>query len=136
MSITPNYGKATRFVPQHAFKNNKLYTGSFTISGSIPPGAVTKTFTLALSSAPDLLQAVFNTTATSIFYTSPYPSTSWWKQGIVTDDAGGLGARWQISWQLNGTTITFTATTVNTTSTTYTSSSPVVNYRLVDYSVF
>lgn len=131
-----DYGKSLRFVPQHSFKNNKLYTGSFQITGSIPPGATTNTFTKTLSQIPDMVAVVFNTTSTSSFYTTPYPNTSWWKQGLVADDAGGLGARWSISWKINGTTVTFTATTVNTTTTTYTSASPTVNYRLIDYSVF
>lgn len=131
-----NYGKALRFIPLKSFKNNKLYTGSFTISGSIAPGATVKTFTKVLDQAPDMLQVVFNTTATSIYISTPYPSTGWWKQGIVPDDAGGLGAGWEIAWAINGSTITFTATTVNTTTTTYTSAGPTVNYRLIDYSIF
>lgn len=127
-----------------AFKNNNVYTGSFTISGTQVTGANTKTFTVALDDVPDMVDVLFNGPDDDAFSpsTDPRPSDGWFSQGFVyvRGDNSGAGynnypTRWELFSSINGKTLTIYAVGLWTATPTLTLTNTVCYYRLVDYSV-
>lgn len=112
------------------FKNNTIYTGTKTISGTTTAGTNTKTFDVTLSTAPDLLDIIF----------SGDGGTTWFKQGSVsvpTDNAGGGNpSSWRLTSSINGTTLTLRATYVQQFVTAEVLTATNFSYRVMDYSVF
>lgn len=123
-----------------AFKNNKVYTGTLTISGSTTGGANVRTFNVALDSTPDLVDITFNGPTDTVFGSDPRPSNAWFKNGYVwvrTNSAGGGDpSSWLITSRLNGSLLTITATMLQTFATGETLTSTDFQYKLVDYSAF
>lgn len=120
------------------FMNNKVWTGSCTISGNHTAGANTKTFTVALGQTPDLVDISFKGPSDPLGI-DLRPSGGWFKDGAVyeqTADGGGGYPTWQLTSSINGTTLTITATYVQQYSGTYASTDTTFYYRLIDYSVF
>lgn len=121
-----------------AFMNNKIVTGTFTISGSHTAGTNIKTFTKNLGITPDLTDISFNGPADSTGV-DPRPSTGWFKSGAVYEQSANSGGGipfWVINSSINGTTLTVTATYTQTYTGTYTTPSMDFSYRVIDYSVF
>lgn len=125
-----------------AFKNNNVYTGSFTISGSTGGGVNQRTATVQLNAVPDLTDAVFNGPTDSLG-SDPRPSTGWFKQGQVwvRGDNAGAGytnypTPWVITSKIVGSAMVITATYVQTFTPALTLTSTLAYYRLVDFSVF
>lgn len=123
-----------------AFKNNRVYTGTLTISGSSSPGTNTRTFNVALDEEPDLLDVLFNGPTNLITGEDPRPSNGWFRDGRVwvpTNNAGGGSpSPWVISYSISGTTLTILATYVQQFTPGETLTSTNFSYRIVDYSVF
>lgn len=124
----------------NAFKNNNVYTGTFTISGTTAAGLNTKTFTVELPTTPDLIDIMFNGPTDTVFGSDPRPANGWFKDGWVwtrTNNAGGGDPRpWFISATINGTTLTVTATSVQQFVAAEAITSTDFSYRVIDYSIF
>lgn len=120
-----------------AFKNNSIYTGTLTISGSTSGGTNTKTFNVTLPEVPDLTDILFNGPTDA---SDPRPAGGWFRRGYVyvpTNDAGGGNpSPWLITSSIAGAVVTITATLVQTFSTAETLTSTNFSYRIIDYSVF
>lgn len=120
-----------------AFKNNTIYTGTLTISGSTAGGTNTKTFTVTLTQAPDMTDILFNGPTGG---SDPRPAGGWFRRGYVwvpTNDAGGGNpSNWLITSSIAGSVVTITAMYVQTFSTVETLTSTNFSYRIIDYSVF
>lgn len=119
-----------------AFKNNNVYTGSFTISGTISGGSNTITKDVALDKTPDMLDVRVTGRAVSpmLRQTGEYFKPG---QGLIAVPANSLGETyWYISYSMiNGTTLRITASYGNqTTSSDTISSAQTVNYKIIDYS--
>lgn len=127
-----------------AFKNNNVYTGSFTISGSATSGVNTQSTTIALPSAPDLIDIMFQGDSDTAFEgvygdTDPRPDGGWFKKGAiwVNGNAGfDFPTAWIINYRISGNNVIVSATYTQTFTGTTTLTSETVNYRIVDYSVF
>ena len=119
-----------------AFKNNRIYTGTLTISGSTNAGSNTRTFTVTLDKAPDLIDVVFNGPTDTVYNSDPRPSTAWFKVGAVWTPTSGFGtpAPWTINYRINGLTVVITANYVQQFTGSETITSTDFNYRIVDYS--
>ena len=123
-----------------AFKNNSIWTGTLTISGSTSGGTNVRTFTINLSRTPDMADIVFNGPTDLVFGSDPRPSAGWFKRGIVwvpTNNAGGGNpSAWVITSSVAGTVVTVTATYTQQFTTGETLTSTNFSYRIIDYSVF
>lgn len=120
-----------------AFKNDNVYTGSFTISGVTAPGTNVQTFNATLNEAPDMVDVVFNGASGGL---NPRPADGWFTQGSITvptDNAGGGNpSYWQLYGSISGVTLTITAVYVQQFLTPEALTSTDFSYRLVDYSIF
>lgn len=124
-----------------AFKNNKQYTGTLTISGTHGAGVTTKVWNITLDKPVDLLDVSFTGRA---YPNPPYttrPSTAYFKRGFIgvmsnyPFSGGSYDTNWEISWALTTPTnlqikATYLAQYVGTWSLTPTN----FNYRIIDYS--
>lgn len=126
-----------------AFKNNKIYTGSFNITGSWVPGMNVQTHTIALDKIPDMIVTSFQAPTDLVYGSDPRPNTAWFKRGyawVRGDNAGAGYTNYPIPFtlytQIVGNTAIIVCTTVNQTATTLTLTSTPVQYRIIDYSVF
>ena len=124
----------------NAFKNNTIYTGTLTISGTNVEGTNVKTFTVNLSSIPDMTDIVFNGPTDTIGGNDPRPAGGWFKRGSVwvpTDNAGGGNpSKWVITSSITGTVVTITATYVQQFTTSEVMTATDFSYRIIDYSIF
>lgn len=120
-----------------AFKNNREYTGTLSITGSTSGGTNTRTFDIALDTEPDLLDVIFNGNSNS---PDARPDDAWFKNGeiwVPTNNAGGGNpSRWRLTYEVEGTTLTVTATYIQQFVTGETLTSTDFSYKIVDYSVF
>jgi hypothetical protein len=117
--------------------NNTTYSGTLTISGSTASGTNTRTFTINLNSAPDLVDIMFNG---PVYTGDPRSSGAWFKNGVIgvpTNNAGGGNpSAWVISSKVSGSTIVVTATYSQQFVTAETLTATNFSYKIVDYSVF
>ena len=114
----------------NSFKNNYIYTGTITISGTTSPGANVITHTVTLTSVPDMIDIVFG-------------GPSWFKQGVITvlgtDIPNGYNnypTNWVITSSINGVTLTITYTFIQQFIANLALTPVNFGYRLIDYSVF
>ena len=130
--MNPNdYVMATDY---KAFKNNNIYTGSFTISGTIGTGVNTRTYTLPVGKDMDMADVQFRGVGTSV----GRPTDAWFNSGPIDVNVTGPGMSsmpFFLNSRVQGTNIIITATTMNQTMDTYTASARTVNVRVVDYSI-
>ena len=127
-----------------AFKNNTVYTGSFTISGSATSGVNTITTTVALSRTPDIVDILYQGDSDTAFEAGfgdvdPRPDAGWFRKGAVwaNGNAGfDFPMPWTITYEIQGSNVVIKATYVQTFSATTTVTSETVYYRIVDYSIF
>lgn len=126
-----------------AFKNNTIYTGSFTISGTCPPGYSQSTYAVALSEQPDMWASLFNGPTDDLFGNDPRPASGWFRNGYIWVHGSNPGdgypdytIPYNIGAQVFGSSIVIVASTVNQTATTFTLVSTNFSYRIIDYSVF
>src|SRR3990167_6567186 len=111
--------KLAYFSPKDAFKNNRVYTGNFNISGTTSSGTNVITHPVTLDQAPDMVDIVFNG-ADDPLDIDLRPADGWFKRGAVT--ALGTDAPtyvdeptfWQIYGTINSNTLTITAIYVQT----------------------
>lgn len=137
--------KIRRTSQNPCYKNNFVYTGSFSISGTAVAGANVRSVTLPLTQAPDLVDVIFNgpsDTAFEPFYSDldPRADDEWFKKGAVwvAGDAGfgDLPLPWVISYEIQGINVIIKATYVQTFTMPSTLTAATIYYRIVDYSVF
>lgn len=120
-----------------SFKNNSIFNGSFTISGSVAGnGASTRTYTMPIGGTPDMVDFQFRGPDSL----TGRPSTAWASNGTVTVpvNQGGFATQqpFGINARISGTNLVVTATTLNQTTSSYPITSAVTVYvRLVDYSI-
>lgn len=125
-----------------AFKNNTVYTGSQSISGTVTAGTTIKTYTVPLSTVPDMVDIVFNGAADS-GGTDPRPASGWFKQGAVyvpgTDIPSGYNnypTQWRLYGSITGSTLTISAVWVQQFVASLALATTNFSYRVIDYSVF
>lgn len=120
-----------------AFKNNRIYAGSFNISGSVGGGINIRTHTVSLDQAPVLVDVLFNGPTNEYIRR---PAGGWTRWGEVAvpvsyPDTATDTTIWVISYRVSGSNLIFTAYNVQQFDETGTLTSTPVNYRIVDYSV-
>lgn len=120
-----------------AFKNNQVYTGSFSITGSTTGGANVRTFDVTLDNVPDLLDVSFRGNSAA---SDPRPDAAWFHNGYIwvpTDNSqGGNPSNWYMSYAISGNTVTITASYLWTVSAGESLTTTPFDYKIVDYSVF
>ena len=117
-----------------AFKNNNVYTGTLTFSGTTSAGTNLKTFTVNLDESPDIVDIIFNGPAET---GGLRPNDGWFSQGVIeVPSTGPSPALFQMYASVTGSTLTITGAYVQATVATYTLTSTNFSYRLVDYSIF
>lgn len=122
-----------------AFKNDAVYTGSFSLSGTTASGINDITETVPLDSAPDLLDVVFQGNSDATF--DIRPDDAWFKKGRVwvRGDGGAitnLPLPWDIGYYIDGSNLVIRARYVQTFTQALTMTAETVQYKVVDYSVF
>ena len=118
-----------------AFKNNKVYTGTLTITGNTNDGANTRTFNIALDTQPDLLDVTFRGNSSG---GDNRPTAAEFKSGYVWVPSSGFGSPqpWYISYSVGTNSVTVTATYLAQFIGAETVTDTNFTYRIVDYSVF
>lgn len=123
------------------FKNNRIYTGSFALTGTTSEGLNTITHTVGLDKTPDISDLIFNgpNTAYDSSPSTERPPTAWFKEGYVNSDAdfGGLGTittTWFMSHQIIDSQLIITAQFPQEFSGSGTLPDDTISYRLIDYS--
>lgn len=127
----------------NALKNNRVYTGQFTIGGNWVSGYQVQTKDVLLAAVPDLIASEFNGPTDTVFASDPRPSAAWFKNGAVWVLGNNAGAGYTdypipfiISTTINGFTATINASSVSEISPTLAITTTTVKYRIIDYSVF
>ena len=135
--------KLILFSNNPAFKNDNIYEGTQTISGSCPPGYSEFRFTVSLDRVPDMLTGLFNGPTDDLFSGDPRPSTGWFRSGYVWVHGSNPGAGYpdytipyNIAMTISGQSAIIVASTINQTATTFSLVSTNFSYRIIDYSVF
>lgn len=126
------------------FKNNHVYTGSFSISGTLHAGTAVFTENITLEESPDMTQIMINgPTDTSGSDLDPRPGNAWFEEGYVWALGNDAGAGYtdypmpfSFSSDINGNVVTLTFTAVQTFDASLVLTPITVYYRIVDYSVF
>lgn len=126
-----------------AFKNNTIYTGTETISGSCPPGYSEFAYTVPLDDMPDLLTGIFNGPTDDLFDLDPRPATGWFKNGAIWVHGSNTGAGYPdytipyiVSMNVSGKSANIVLSTQNQTAVTFSLVNTDFSYRIIDYSVF
>lgn len=116
-----------------AFKNDTVYTGTLTISGTASAGVNTRTFNVSLDRAPDLVDIIFNGPSVD---TDPRPNDGWFKLGAVKVVVAGNDTPWIINSKIANSTLVVQAVLVQESGSDLAITSQDFSYRVVDYSVF
>lgn len=127
----------------NALKNNAIYTGQFTISGSWTPGYQTITHEVVLPTKPDLVASEFNGPTDTVFGSDPRPSAAWFKNGqvwVLGNNAPAGYTNYPIPYKMStvitGNSAVINASSVSEISPTLVLTPTIVYYRIIDYSVF
>lgn len=140
--------KMQYYTEDNTYKNNAVYTGSFTISGTSVAGTTTKSFGITLARRPDIMDVMFQGASDTHWEgtygdNDPRPDAGWFKKGAVWvrgDDAGAgytdYPCPFVLYTALSGLTLTVTAIFSQQFIATLSLTPTVVNYKIVDYSVF
>lgn len=141
--MNPDLTKLVLHTNYPAFKNNTDYQGFFSITGVTAGGLNQVSAQVALETAPDLSDVIFNGPTDTVFASDPRPSAGWFKQGFVwvRGDNAPAGytnypTPWFITQQISGTTMTITASYVQQFTAALTLTSTACSYKIIDYSVF
>lgn len=126
-----------------SFKINNEYSGTVAISGTVEGGINTRTFTIPLTTSPDLVDVYVNSTLTDGIFSggswNTLPSGSWVKKGmiIVPDDAGFGGTIFIFgSVVISDDIVYITLNSVQQYTGTYSLTSTNMSYKIIDYSIY
>lgn len=127
----------------NAYKNDNVYTGTYSITGSTNAGTNTRTFQVTLREIPDLLEIAFNAPTDTVFSSDPRPSNGWFKNGVAWvrgDNAGAGYTNYPTGWipytSINGNVLTVTLINVQQFTPSLTLTPTDLLYRITDYSIF
>lgn len=127
----------------NTFKNNAVYTGNYSITGSTAGGTNTRSFDITLARQPDIMDVIFNGATDTVFGNDPRPADGWFKKGAVWvrgDNAGAGYTNYPTPWvaytSLTGLTLTVTLIYSQQFTPSLTLTSTPIYYKIVDYSVF
>jgi hypothetical protein len=132
----------------NTFKNNAVYTGSYSISGSTVGGTNIRQFNVTLARQPDIMDVIFSGASDTAFEgtygdADPRPDSGWFKRGAVwvRGDNGGAGyvnypTPWEVYTSLSGLTLTVTLLYSQQFSDGLSLTPATLSYKIVDYSVF
>lgn len=139
----PDLTKLQYHTGYNTFKNNAVYAGSTSISGSTSGGTNVRTFDVTLARRPDIMDVIFNGATDTVFGSDPRPAAGWFKKGAVwvRGDNGGAGyvnypTPWLVYTSLNNLTLTITMLYSQTFTPALTLTPTTLSYKIVDYSVF
>lgn len=123
------------------FKNNTIYTGNYSISGSTSAGVNTRTFTIALGTGSTMTDTSFNG-PTDPGGNDSRIGSGWFKKGYVWVVGNNTGAgftnyptQWAVYSALNSTTMTVTLLYVQSFSASLALNATTMSYRVVDYGI-
>ena len=127
----------------NTFKNNAVYTGSYSITGSTVGGVNTRTFDITLARQPDIMDVIFNGPTDTIFASDPRPADGWFKKGPVWVLGNNIPAGytnyptpWEVYTSLTGLVLTVTLLYAQQFSDSLTLTPTTLSYKIVDYSIF
>lgn len=128
---------------QNAFKNNAVYEGSVSITGTVTAGLNVKQYEVPLSKVPDLISALFNGPTDTIYGSDPRPGTAWFKKGYVWVLGNNVPAGYvdypvpfKVNMIMSGSIAIIKLTFVQQFTDALTLTSTNLSYRIIDYSVF
>lgn len=127
----------------NTFKNNAVYTGSYSITGTTVGGTNIRQFNVTLARQPDIMDVIFNGATAFGAGTDPRPAAGWFKRGAVwvRGDNGGAGyvnypTPWGVYTSLTGLTLTVTMVFSQQFSPSLTLTPETLSYKVIDYSIF
>ena len=139
----PDLTKLQYHTGYNTFKNNAVYTGNYSITGSTAGGTNTRSFDVTLARRPDIMDVIFNGATDTVFSSDPRPADGWFKKGAVwvRGDNAGAGytnypTPWVVYTSLSGLTLTVTLVYSQQFTPSLTLTSTPIYYKIVDYSVF
>lgn len=139
----PDLAKTHYHTEYNAFKNDNIYTGSFSITGSTTAGLNVRSTQVTLREVPDLLNVAYNGDTDTVFASDPRPDGGWFHRGSVwvlgTDVPAGYTnypTPWSVYSSINGNVLTITLFFVQQFTATLALTPTPLDYRIVDYSVF
>lgn len=139
----PDLTKLQYHTGYNTFKNNAVYTGSYSITGSTSPGTNTRSFDITLARRPDIMDVIFNGATDTVSGLDPRPANGWFKKGAVwvRGDNAGAGytnypTPWVVYTSLTNLTLTVTLVYSQQFTPSLTLTSTPISYKIVDYSVF
>ena len=139
----PDLTKLQYHTGYNTFKNNSVYTGSYSITGTTVPGTNTRQFNISLARQPDIMDVIFNGATDTVFASDPRPAAGWYKKGAVwvRGDNAGAGytnypTPWVVYTSLTGLTLTVTLLYSQQFTPALTLTPETLQYKIVDYSVF
>lgn len=126
---------------RNAFKNNRIYTGTLQITGSVSAGFNQRIFTIPLDRTPDLVSIMLNGPTDSVYGNDPRPADGWFKKGnIWAIGNGGAYSNYPVPFEaapyIQGTNAIISLIYVQTFTDTLALSPTNFSYRILDYSVF
>lgn len=142
--VPKNLEKLILYPATPAFKNNRIYTGSFQITGNSSAGGTDiRTVTIPLAQTPDLLAALFNGYNDPPTTSDPRPNNAWFRKGAVwvkgTNSGDGYvdyPLAFEVSCRIIGPNAIIRLENVKQFTSVLTLTPTTVFYRIIDYSVF
>jgi len=139
----PDLTKLQYHTGYNTFKNNAVYTGSYSLSGTTTAGTNTRQFNITLARQPDIMDVIFNGATDTVFASDPRPAEGWYKKGAIwalgTDVPAGYTnypTPWVVYTSLTGLTLTVTLLFSQQFIATLSLTPTPLSYKIVDYSVF
>lgn len=144
--MEPDLTKLQSVTLKQGFKNNDEYSGSFTIGGTFYTGSKIFTKQIILPSDTDIADIIFQGRADGGFViptNDPRPNNAWFKRGLVyarVDDSSvgydNYPQPFAIGASISGNVITISATSFKQFVANLDITDEVIQYKVIDYSVF
>lgn len=141
--MEPDLTKLVSITTKNAFKNNNVYNGSVTVTGTTSAGLNELSFTVPLNAVPDLVSALFNGPTDTIFSSDPRPGNAWFKKGFCwvlgNDIPNGYidyPVPFRVTMTISGANAIIKLSTVQQFTASLVLTSTTLYYRIIDYSVF
>ena len=136
--------KLQMITANQGFKNNNVYTGSFTISGNFNSESINISQYISLPSGVDTFDVIFSGRSNGGFSYdtgNPRPNGAWFKSGVVNVRADGdrysnYPIKFRINSSMSGNTLIISAVSYKDFTANLSLTPETVYYKVIDYSLY